>query len=46
MDNAVDALIMAFSMLVFVIAIMASMYMFNQVAVTSEVLLYDADKTN
>ncbi len=46
MDNAVDALIMAFSMLVFVIAIMASMYMFNQVAVTSEVLLYVADKTN
>lgn len=46
MDNAVDAMIMAFSMIVFLIAFTASMYMFNQVSATSEVLLYVADKSN
>lgn len=46
MDNAVDALIMGFSMFLFIIALTASMYMFNQVSATSEVLLYVADKTN
>lgn len=46
MDNVVDALIMGFAMLVFVIALTAAMYMFNQVTATSEVVLYVADRTN
>ncbi len=46
MDNVVDALIMGFSMFVFVIALTASVYMFNQVSATSEVVLYVSDKTN
>lgn len=46
MDNAVDALVMGFSMFIFVIALTASMYMFNQIANTSEIILYVADKTN
>lgn len=46
MDNVVDALIMGFAMLVFVIALSAAMYMFNQVTATSEVVLYVSDRTN
>lgn len=46
MDNAVDAIIMAFSVFVFVIALTMSMYMFSQISSTSEILLYYSDKTN
>ena len=46
MDNVVDALIMSFAMFVFVIALTATMYMFNQVATTSEIVLYVSDRTN
>lgn len=46
MDNAVDAIVMGFSMFLFIIAISASMYMLNQVSATSEVILYVADETN
>lgn len=46
MENAVDAMKMAFGMIVFVIAMSASMYLFTTVSSTSQVLLYTADKTN
>ncbi len=46
MDNAVHAIIMAFSAIVFVIALSLSVYMFDQINSTSEYLLYAADKTN
>lgn len=46
MENAVDAIKMAFGMMVFVIAITASMYLFTIATSTSKVLLYAADKTN
>lgn len=46
MENAVDAIKMAFGMMVFVIAMTASMYLFTTVSSTSQVLLYAADKTN
>lgn len=46
MENAVDAIKMAFGMMVFVIAMSATMYLFNAVSSTSQVLLYAADETN
>ena len=46
MDNAVDAIKMAFGMLVFVIAMTAAIYLFNSATATTRVLLYAADKTN
>lgn len=46
MENAVDAIIMGFAMLVFAIAISASMFLFKQIANTSEVILYVSDRTN
>jgi len=46
MDNAVDAIIMAFSVIVFVIALTMSMYVFSQMSSTSELMLYYSDKTN
>lgn len=46
MEDAVTAMIMAFSVLVFVIALSLCMYMVNQVTVTSEQILYSSDKTN
>lgn len=46
MENAVDAIKMAFGMIVFVIAMSATMYLFNAVSSTSQVLLYAADETN
>lgn len=46
MDNAVDAIKMGFAMLVFVIAMTATIYLFNSATATTKVLLYAADKTN
>ena len=46
MENAIDAIKMAFGMIVFVIAMSATMYLFNSASATSKVLLYAADKTN
>lgn len=46
MDNAVDAMIMAFSVFVFIIALTMSMYVFSQMSSTSELMLYYSDKTN
>ena len=46
MENAVDAIKMAFGMMVFVIAMTAAMYLFTIASSTSQVLLYAADKTN
>lgn len=46
MDNAVDALKMAFAMLVFVIAISLSIRVFGQAKTTSDEVFYMADKTN
>jgi len=46
MENALDAMKMAFGMLVFVIALSASMYLLNTATSTSQILLYYADETN
>ena len=46
MDNAVQAIIMAFSAIVFVIAASLAMFMLNKISTTSQYLLYSADKTN
>ena len=46
MENAIDAIKMGFGMLVFVIAMSATMYLFSIATSTSKVLLYAADKTN
>lgn len=46
MENALDAIKMAFGMMVFVIAMSAAMYLFNTASSTAQVLLYYADKTN
>lgn len=46
MENALDAMKMAFGMVVFVIAISASMYLLNTATSTSRILLYYADETN
>ena len=44
-DNASTALIMAFSILVFVMALSLAMFMFSQVTNTSEVLVQYSDST-
>lgn len=46
MENAVEAIKMAFGMMVFVIAMTVAMYLFTTASSTSQVLLYAADKTN
>ena len=46
MEDAVTALIMAFSVMVFVLALSLCMYMVNQLTFTSEQILYSSDKTN
>lgn len=46
MDNAVDALKIAFAMLVFVMAITVSITAFDQAKATSDEVFYMADKTN
>lgn len=45
MDDVVQALTMAFAVIVFVIALSVSMYMFSQVTTTSEALSIYADST-
>ena len=46
MDNAVQAIMMAFGIFVLVIALSLAVFMFSQVTAISERLLYFADKTN
>ena len=46
MENATEALIMAFAILVFVIAMSLAIYLFSAASSTSQFLLYAADKTN
>ena len=46
MEDAVHAIIMAFSVLIFVFALSVAMYMLSQVNTTAETFLYYADKTN
>lgn len=46
MENAVEAMKMGFAMIVFVLAMTASMYLLNTASSTSQVLLYYADETN
>ena len=46
MDNAVDALKIAFAVLVFVMAITVSITAFDQAKATSDEVFYMADKTN
>lgn len=45
MEDAVQALMMAFAVLVFVIAFTITMYMFSQVTTTAETLTFYADST-
>ena len=44
-DNLTAALIMSFSLIVFIIALSITMYMFSQVTTTSEILVANADTT-
>lgn len=46
MENAVDALKMAFAMMVFVMALTVTIICFNNVKATSDYILYEKDKTN
>lgn len=46
MENAVEALKMAFAVSTFAIAISISIVFFNQVKATSEIVLYTEDETN
>ena len=46
MENAVEAMKMGFAMIVFVLAMTASMYLLNTASSTSQVLLYYNDETN
>ena len=46
MDNAVEAMKMAFPMIVFIIALSATMYLLNTAASTSQLLLYYTDESN
>ena len=46
MENASEALIMAFGVLIFVIALTVAMNSFNQVKRVSDIVLYSADETN
>lgn len=45
-ENASQALMIAFGLFVFVIAMSFTMYMFSKLSSTSEILLYASDKTN
>lgn len=45
-ENAYEALMMAFALFVFVIAMSGAMYLFSKVTTTSEILTYRADETN
>ena len=45
MENAVDALKIAFAVIVFVIALSIGMYMFTQAKVTSDIVLQKSDIT-
>ena len=44
-DNLTAALIMSFSLIVLIIALSITMYMFSQVTTTSEILVANADTT-
>lgn len=46
MENAVQALKIAFGVLVFVIAITVSFSLFSQAKSTSDIVMYSSDKTN
>ena len=46
MENAVDALKIAFGVIVFVIALSLFFFMTNQAKATSDLVLYMSDKTN
>ena len=46
MEDAVHAIIMAFSVIIFVIALSIAIYMFQQATSTADTLLYYSDKTN
>ena len=46
MENAVEALKMAFAVMVFVIALSVSMVSFNRAKSTSDMVLYAQDETN
>jgi len=46
MENASDALMMAFGVLIFVIALTVAITSFNQVKAISDVVLYSKDETN
>lgn len=46
MENAVDALKMAFAVMVFVIALTVSIIFFNNIKATSDYILYEKDETN
>lgn len=46
MENATDALMMAFAVLIFVIALTVAINSFNQVKAISDVVLYSKDETN
>lgn len=46
MENAVEAIKMAFAVMVFVIALSVSMISFNKAKATSDVVLYAQDETN
>lgn len=46
MENAVEAIKMAFAVMVFVIALSVSMISFNKAKATSDVVLYAKDETN
>jgi len=45
-NNASDAIIMAFSAIVFVLALSVAMYAFSQVTAVAEIMLFRSDKTN
>ena len=46
MENASEALMMAFGVMVLVIALTVSMVSFNRVKNVSDIVLYTADETN
>ena len=45
-ENASQALMIAFGLFVFVIAMSFTMYMFSKLSSTSEILIYASDRTN
>ena len=46
MENAVEAIKMAFAVMVFVMALSVSMFSFNKAKATSDIVLYAQDETN